>query len=644
MTLDIRTFILALAGLRLFQVPLLLYVARVHRSYRPAREWALGSLLEGLGYSLVTFRGLVPDFVSILLGNELLIAGDILFCMGCGRAAGRRPPSKPGFLLLLLSLLGLTWFAFGRPSIAGRLVIFSLALLPYRAYAVQACFTSTSMRMRQSLKILALVMAADQSIVLWRASCAPSFHSVLDMNAPQLAYGFGSLAYLLSTTAMVVLLSGQRLQEELASARDAAEVANRAKSTFLTTMSHELRTPLNGILGFAQILLRDPAMSLSQREGVATIQRSGEHLLTLINDVLDLAKVESGKLDLQTEVFELMPLLNSLVELLAVRARAKNLALQFEAHDLPERLVGDPRRLRQVLLNLLGNAIKFTEQGLVRLTVTRGLYFRVEDTGPGISAADREKLFQPFSQFGPRHKQAEGTGLGLSISRRLVELMGGRLQVESVPGQGSCFTFELALAEVQAAERPPTHKQRVYPTGKRILVVDDVAENRAICRGLLAPLGFEVDQAADGPSALLRLEVSPPDLILLDLTMPGMSGLEVMARLRPAYRIPVIMVTASAFAEDRKRAQEAGCEGFLSKPVDRELLLDELERLLPTAPPLSNDHWQALGEAAELGDVAAIDLALSSMGQNELTEELRRLARQFDFDGLLERVERGKRC
>ncbi|MBS2040825.1 response regulator [bacterium] len=644
MTLDIRTFILALAGLRLFQVPLLLYVARVHRSYRPAREWALGSLLEGLGYSLVTFRGLVPDFVSILLGNGLLIAGDILFCMGCARAAGRRPSSKPGLLLLLMSLLGFSWFAYGFPSIGWRLVLFSLAILPYRAYAVVACFISTPGRMRQSLKILALVIAADQGIVLWRASYAPTFHSVLDMNAPQLAYGFGSMAYLLSTTAMVVLLSGQRLQEELATARDAAEVANRAKSTFLTTMSHELRTPLNGILGFAQILLGDRSMSVAQREGVATIQRSGEHLLTLINDILDLAKVESGKLDLQPEVFELMPMLNSLVELLAVRARAKGLALQFEARDLPERVVGDPRRLRQVLLNLLGNAIKFTDQGLVRLTVTRGLCFRVEDTGPGISAADQERLFQPFSQFGSAQKQAEGTGLGLSISRRLVELMGGRLQAQSVPGQGSCFTFELALPEVQALDRPPILKERCYPPGKRILVVDDVAENRAICRGLLAPLGFEVDQAADGPSALLRVEVSPPDLILLDLTMPGMSGLEVMARLPPDCRIPVIMVTASAFAEDRQRAQAAGCQGFLSKPVERELLLDELERLLPVAPPPSDDLWSALSEAAELGDVAAIDEALASMGQNELTGELRRLARQFDFDGLLERVERSKRC
>ena len=644
MTLDIRTFILALAGLRLFQVPLLLYVARVHRSYRPAREWALGSLLEGLGYSLVTFRGLVPDFVSILLGNGLLIAGDILFCMGCGRAAGCRPSSKPGLLLLLLSFVGFTWFAYGHPSIGWRLVLFSLAIFPYRAYAVGACFASTPGRMRQSLRILALVIAADQGIVLWRASYAPNFHSVLDINAPQLAYGFGSLAYLLSTTAMVVLLSGQRLQEELATARDAAEVANRAKSTFLTTMSHELRTPLNGILGFAQILLSDPAMSVGQREGVATIQRSGEHLLTLINDILDLAKVESGKLDLQPEVFELLPLLNSLVELLAVRARAKGLALQFEARDLPERVVGDPRRLRQVLLNLLGNAIKFTDQGVVRLTVTRGLCFQVEDTGPGISAADQERLFQPFCQFGPAQKQAEGTGLGLSISRRLVELMGGRLQAKSVPGQGSCFSFELAMMEVQTPDRPAAIKERCYAPGKRILVVDDVAENRAICRGLLAPLGFEVDQAADGPSALLRVEVSPPDLILLDLTMPGMSGLEVMARLRPACRIPVIMVTASAFAEDRQRAQDAGCDGFLSKPVERESLLDEVDRLLSVGPSLSEDLWNTLGEAAELGDVAAIDLVLASMGQNDLAEELRRLARQFDFDGLLKRVERSKRC
>ena len=415
-----------------------------------------------------------------------------------------------------------------------------------------------------------------------------------------------------------------RRTQELSEAKEAADVANRAKSIFLTTMSHELRTPLNGILGFAQILLREKTLSDSQRDGIKTIQRSGDHLLTLINDVLDLSKVEAGKLDLVHEEFYLPSLLTSLVDLLSVRARARGLALTYEAENLPELVCGDPRRLRQILLNLLGNAIKFTETGSVKLTAeVRGsaVLFAVEDTGIGIAAEDIDSLFLPFSQVGESSKKAEGTGLGLSISRRLVELMGGQLQVES-SGGGSRFWFE---AELPERPRPPAVLDRVGYEGprKRILLLDD-----GICEAMLIPLGFEV-------------EATFPDLVVMD--MPH--GLEDLGRFKD---IPVIIVSATTFPEDRQRCLQAGCAGFLSKPLDRENLLDEVGRHLDLTwkfgePAIASAaSLDKLQQAAELGDPGAIDQALQEFDLQhcELGSRLKALAYEFDFDGILELVER----
>ena len=647
-----RTLIVVAGYLYLLRVPLLLYVWRVHRAYPPAREWALGSMLEGLGYLLVMLRGVAPEALSILGGNALLLSGGILFDIGVARAAGRVPRLWPALPLVVAVTAILTWYTYLEPSVYGRIVAYSLAVCPYRFYAVGVCLRTGQPTLR-ALAVLSLIQVA---VTLWRALSTSGLNSVLMATTPQVMFGFTIFSYVLVNTALVVLLAGQRLQEELAQ-------ANRAKSTFLTTMSHELRTPLNGILGFAQILLRDRELSESQRDGVLTIQRSGDHLLTLINDILDLAKVEAGKLEVSQEEFDLPPMLGSLVEMLTLRARAKGLELSLHSQGLPGRVLGDPRRLRQVLLNLLGNAVKFTDSGHVRLQVgagLNGLCFSVEDTGPGLSAEEMARLFTPFSQFGSASKKAEGTGLGLSISTRLVELMGGQLQAESQPGQGTRFWFEIPMPV--AAGPPPVGaaRERAGYIGRRrrILVVDDIAANRAICAGLLNPLGFEIEQACEGEQAWASAQLRRPDLILTDLCMAGVGGLELLQRLHqhPELRsVPVVVVSASAYAEDRRACQQAGAVAFLAKPLDREHLLDEVGRHLNLSwsegreqvslGGVSAGLWEQLGEAAELGDHQAIEQTLSRVAEHnpELHGRLHALAQQFDFDTILEWVDSARK-
>ncbi len=381
----------------------------------------------------------------------------------------------------------------------------------------------------------------------------------------------------------------------LAEAKEAADAANRAKSHFLANMSHELRTPLNGILGYAQILARDPLLGPPQLRGIEVIHRSAEHLLGLINDVLDLSKIEAGRLDLNLETCDLPSLLHGVEELLKPRAQVKGLAFVTRfAPDLPPRVVVDEGRLRQVLLNLLGNALKFTRKGQVEFSVQAGaptrsgharLTFSVADTGAGIAPEDLGRLFQPFVQVGDTGPHADGTGLGLVISRSLVSAMGGELRVESRPGAGSRFWFdlELPLAGQTTAPREPSRRIVGYDgPRRRLLVTDDQETNREVLAGLLASAGFEVDQVESGEAAIAYCAQRLPDAILMDLRMNGMSGLEATRILRAAHGpdLPVIAVSASAYDLDRNACRDAGCNDFLPKPVEAEQLWHALGRLL----------------------------------------------------------------
>ncbi|HLP01909.1 MAG TPA: ATP-binding protein, partial [Opitutaceae bacterium] len=430
-------------------------------------------------------------------------------------------------------------------------------------------------------------------------------------------------------------------ERDLVAARDAAESANRAKSVFLASMSHELRTPLNAILGYAQILRQSPRLEPDQRRQLDTVHASGDHLLHLINDVLDLAKIEAGKVELAPQPVSLSRLLAHLTEVFEPRAAQKSLAWSLHGETpLPDLVLADEARLRQVLYNLLGNALKFTKHGRIELRVAaheHRIRFTVADTGIGIAAADQAAIFGLFHQAAGPALSAHGAGLGLAISQRLVRLMGGEITVESSPGAGSRFSFAVELPP--ALGTPPAGTEKI-PTGyrgprRRVLVVDDEAVNREVLRALLAPLGFLVDEAETAEAALAQVAAHAPDLVLMDLRLRGLDGLAATRRLRAlphGAALRIIAISASVFPLDRAQALEAGCDEFEPKPFRAASLLAAIGRLLnlewttadsaaPFAPPETlPPDWRVpasstlaqLEELADLGDLVAMRAALTA--------------------------------
>lgn len=373
-------------------------------------------------------------------------------------------------------------------------------------------------------------------------------------------------------------------------ARNAAEAANLAKSRFLANMSHELRTPLNGILGYAQVLLRDKKRSEHEAMGLSVIQQSGEHLLTLINDVLDFAKIEVGKIELYATDIPFIRFLRVIAKMIEVKATQKGLLFNYDlAPELPAWVRVDEKRLRQVLLNLLSNAVKFTDHGKVRLcvSVTAAGYirFEVQDTGIGIRADQLEAIFMPFEQVGETQRRLGGTGLGLAISQQFVRLMGGEIRVESRFGEGSMFWFELKLPAIESGTAAPCVPDVIGYEGprKKLLVVDDVAENRAVVVDMLSRLGFAMSEAVSGLDGLEKAQSLKPDLILMDLVMPGIDGLETTRRLRalPVLKdVPVIAISAGTFHDDQGNGLMAGVNAFLPKPIDYGNLVAQIATLL----------------------------------------------------------------
>ncbi len=376
--------------------------------------------------------------------------------------------------------------------------------------------------------------------------------------------------------------------EELTAARDEAEAANRSKSVFLANMSHELRTPLNAVIGFAQLMERDPALSAAQRRNLEIIGGSGNHLLNLIDDVLEVSKIESGKVHVVAEEVSLETLLHQVVGMMQGRAAEKGLALHLDADKLPPVVAVDAVKLRQVLINLLSNAIKFTASGEVVLRVAAAeppeggqvrLDFAVRDTGTGIEPADMERIFRPFEQGGGRSHPG-GTGLGLTICRQYVGMLGGHLEVESSPGLGATFRFSL-LVPLGGHGAPDLARGRIVGLAGaareyRLLVADDQPEARLLLRSLLEPLGFRVVAVADGPSVGDAVRSFAPDLVLMDWRLPGLDGLEATRRLRAASlpRQPrIVVLTANVLAGSREEALAAGADDFLGKPFSDEALL-----------------------------------------------------------------------
>ncbi|AUH50939.1 hybrid sensor histidine kinase/response regulator [Chromobacterium sp. ATCC 53434] len=401
-------------------------------------------------------------------------------------------------------------------------------------------------------------------------------------------------------------LEGRRLALEsltvsLEEARSQAEAGSQAKSAFLANMSHEIRTPLNGVLGMLS-LLADDAPRPSQASYIATADASARHLLLLLNDVLDASKLESGKLELAPVTCNLGYLLRQIVNLMAAQAQAKQLMLNLElASEIPEWVELDPTRLRQILLNLLSNAIKFTERGGVTVSASSSpgaaggdasLLLMIADTGIGMDPTTMARLFKRFSQGdGSIARHFGGSGLGLEISQSLALLMGGRITATSVQGQGSCFQLALPLKLSAAPQLPATGQAAtLFPDlcqPLRILVVDDNAVNRKYMQALLERMNQMPVLAEDGPQALETAAAQPFDLVLMDLHMPGMDGLEAARRLRlqsKATQPRIIALTADAFPETRQRVLDNGLDDFLSKPLSREQLLATLQRHFPPRP------------------------------------------------------------
>lgn len=409
------------------------------------------------------------------------------------------------------------------------------------------------------------------------------------------------------------------LQKEMAIAKDAkeaAEAANLAKSTFLASMSHELRTPLNVILGIAQIMTREKSLAPEHRKELETINRSGEHLLSLINDVLDLSKIESGKLNIDEQEFDLYHILDVLEDMFRRKAEKKNLELIFRRDpDIPRYVETDKTRLRQVLINLLGNAVKFTAQGSIWLRVTVNktpemndknqghlLHFEIEDTGPGIDPEEAERLFVPFMQTNAGLKSREGTGLGLALSRKYVELMGGEIDVSSTPGKGSVFRFDIRArpAENIWARLSETASRRVTFLAPdhsvfRILIADDKTDNRHIFVKLLTSAGFDVREAENGRKAVEIWKSWHPHLIWMDIRMPVTDGCEATRIIRSleTQKTPIIAVSASIFEDERTLVKAAGCDDFVAKPVSEAQIFEMMQKYLPVQYVYEADAGQA---------------------------------------------------
>lgn len=474
-----------------------------------------------------------------------------------------------------------------------------------------------------------------------------------------------------------IIRMGKQLQlakREAEIAQRRAEEANLAKSTFIANMSHELRTPLNSIIGFSQFLVRDRSLSDEQQEYMSLIMRSSEHLLTLINEILDMAKIESGNIQINNVDFDLAELLEGLDSIYHAKIISQDMNFIADiSDDIPRYLWGDRNKIRQMLVNLLSNAVKFTESGVITLKVWSDtdnpyhLYFQVADTGIGIAQEELPTLFEPFAQAESGKKSGSGTGLGLAITREFAELLGGHITVESEVGVGTTFTIFVPLESAKNTVTPSNVQSASIvgikdpDTTHKILVVDDRWENRMMLSRMLSDTGFMVKEASDGREAVQLWHTWEPHLIWMDMRMPNMDGYEATQRIRQSEEgndVVIIALTASAFEQDRERVMMAGCDDFLAKPFREVDLYGKLSKHLGiefmyedeeqsesmSSSSDANDEFSKLPEASRrqlkqaitelnLSKVQAI-VATFEAEHPELAKRILTRASVFDFDTL----------
>lgn len=559
---------------------------------RLAKQEMVSGLFSFLGYVPQAFllTGVVPaDFLwgwlAVLIAAEMSGAA-ICFALQKSLDQPIRRERLSRLLMLNLAFNGTVW---------GSSILLPGVLEAQGVWTLQLVF-------------ICGVAIASTHVLAVRPGClgaftfgilAPSILSALFGEAMPLALGIAAagllaMCQLYGWTTRKQVLDSIAAELTIRKAKEAAETANRTKSLFLSNMSHELRTPLNAILGYTQLLSRQDNMTEQQRRQLDVMHASGEHLLTLIGDILDLSKIEAQKMEISKAPFSLDSLLEQVLEITRPRASQKGLDLRLDKDlSLPAWVLGDESRVRQILLNLLANAVKFSSAGGVTLRARYSpqgagtLHCEVADTGIGIPADKLEAIFEPFTQLAPDAQGREGAGLGLAICRRLAAMMGGTVTAASRVGQGSTFCFTASLPPTPAcepADAPVEQKICGYRgVRKHLLVVDDNPVNAVLLSDILVPLGFEIQTAGSGREALRLALESPPDLVLLDLVMPGLDGVETATELRHHAQLgamPIVGISATVTDNERKQAFSDACDAFLGKPVQLDQLLQTIGQLL----------------------------------------------------------------